>query len=52
MKKFVIRDSEAGNLIDTFNTLEEAKNELSDYEEQDKKDGTYEEDFYEIVEEN
>lgn len=50
MKKFVIRDKEAGNEIDVFNTFEEAKKQLAEYEATDKEDGTYEEDFYEIVE--
>ena len=44
----VIRDREAGNVITEFDTVEEAKKELEKYEEQDKKDGTYTEDFYEI----
>lgn len=44
----VIRDREAGNVITKFETLEEAKKELEKYEAQDKKDGVYVEDFYEI----
>ena len=44
----VIRDREAGNVIEHFNTVEEAKKTLERYEEQDKKDGVYVEDFYEI----
>lgn len=50
MKKFIIRDKEAGNIIDIFDTIEEAKAELKSYEQEDKKDGTFTEDFYEIVE--
>ena len=46
--KIVIRDREAGNVITEFKTLEEAKKELEKYEAQDKKDGVYVEDFYEI----
>ena len=49
---YIIRDREAGNVIDKFNTLEEAQEELNRYEEEDKKEDTYEEDFYEIVELN
>lgn len=48
--KYTIRDREAGNIIASFETLEEAQEELKTYEEQDKKEGTYTEDFYEIVE--
>lgn len=50
MKKYVIQDREAGNKIEWFETLEEAEKCLKEYEEEDKKDGIYEEDFYEIVE--
>lgn len=48
MKKFVIRDREAGNIIDYFNTLKEAKAMLDEYERQDKLDGVYINEFYEI----
>ena len=44
----VIRDREAGNVIEHFNTVEEAQKELERYEEHDRKDGVYVEDFYEI----
>lgn len=46
--RFIIRDKEAGNIIDSFSTLDEAKRELAKYEHQDKKEGSYEADFYEI----
>lgn len=46
--KYVIRDREAGNEIERFATREEAEQQLAAYEEQDRADGTYEEDFYEI----
>lgn len=49
--KYTIRDREAGNIIDTFCTYEEARQELDRYEEDDKANGIYTEDFYEIVEE-
>ncbi len=45
---YVIRDREAGNVIDYFETEESAKSKLREYEAQDLEDGTYEEDFYEI----
>ena len=45
----VIRDREAENVIEHFNTVEEVQKELEKYEEQDKKEGTYTEDFYEIA---
>lgn len=48
MEKFVIRDREAGNIIDYFSTLKEAEAMLDEYEHQDKLDGVYTEDFYEI----
>ena len=46
---YVVRDREAGNVITQFETMEEAQKEIEKYEEQDKKDGTYTEDFYEIA---
>lgn len=46
----IIRDRETGTLIGEFATVEEAKAELQKYEEQDKADGSYEEDFYELIE--
>ena len=48
--KYVIRDREAGNEIEWFNTKEDAEKMLQQYEESDKKEGIYSEDFYEIVE--
>lgn len=50
MKKYVIRDREAGNVIDKFDTFEEAKRTLEEYENSDRLEGIYEENFYEIVE--
>lgn len=50
--RFVIQDSEAGNIITGFDTLESAEAELEKYEEEDRKNGTYVEGFYEISERN
>lgn len=50
--KYIIRDREAGNVIDKFATQEEAELALQEYEEEDKRDGTYEPDFYEIIKED
>ncbi len=47
--KYQIVDQEAGNLIEECETLAEAEQILASYEEQDKADGTYSEDFYQIV---
>lgn len=46
----VIRDRESGNISDVFNTFEEAEKVLASYEKQDKAEGTYTEDFYEVAE--
>ena len=46
--RYVIRDSEAGNEIDGRNTLKEAEEILSEYEQIDKEENTYTEGFYEI----
>jgi len=50
-KVYVLRDAAAGNEIERFSTLEEAEETLTQYEEDDKKDGMYETGFYEIREE-
>ena len=46
--RYIIRDREAGNVIDSFDTPDEAKNELMKFEKVDKKEGSYTPDFYEI----
>lgn len=46
---YIIRDREAGNMIEVANTLEEAQMILGRFEEEDRLEGTYEEGFYEIA---
>ena len=50
MYKYIVRDKEAGNIIDKFETLEEAENAVTNFESQDIDDKIYTPDFYEIVE--
>lgn len=45
---FEIRDRQGGNIIDSFDSLEAAMYALNEYEETDKLEGIYEENFYEI----
>lgn len=45
---FEIRDRQGGNFIDSFDSLEDVTYALNEYEEADKLDGIYEENFYEI----
>lgn len=40
---------ETGDIIDRFDTLNEAREEIKRYEEMDKADGCYTEDAYDIV---
>jgi len=47
--KYTIRDREAGNPIEDFDTLEEAEIKLEEYEKSDKNEGIYTPNFYEIV---
>lgn len=47
MKKFLIRDAEAGNPIQSFDTLEDAKEVLAEFLEEDAKDG-FTDNIYEI----
>ena len=48
MNKYKIQDREAGNVIDYFETMEEAEKTLLEYEKIDREEGTYTRDFYEI----
>lgn len=45
---FEIRDRQGGNIIDSFDSLEAAMYALNEYEEADKLEGIYEENFYKI----
>lgn len=45
---FEIRDRQGGNVIDSFDSLEAAMYALNEYEEADKLEGIYKENFYEI----
>ena len=45
---FKVRDRQGGNVIDSFDSLEAAMYTLNEYEDADKLDGIYEENFYEI----
>ena len=45
---FEIRYRQGGNVIDSFDSLEAAMYALNEYEESDKLEGIYEENFYEI----
>lgn len=46
--RYWTRDREAGNKIEEFATLKEAREAIEKYEKEDKKDGTFTENFYEI----
>jgi hypothetical protein len=48
--KYITCDREAGNVIDEFATREEAEAAIRAYEEEDRANSCYEEDFYEIKE--
>ena len=48
--KYIIRDREAGNVIEECATLEEAKQKVEEYENSDKEEEIYVDNFYEIVE--
>jgi hypothetical protein len=50
MKNFAIRDKEAGNLIVIGISETEAKAVLVEFENEDRANGSYTPDFYEIVE--
>lgn len=46
--RYVIRDREAGNVIEECTKIDTARKLLDLFENQDKADGTYTKDFYEI----
>lgn len=52
MKKIYTADRETGTFIEEFSTVEKARKAIESYEEKDKADGIYEENFYDIVDEN
>ena len=47
-KRYQTRDRQAGNVIDDFDTLEEARAAIERYEAEDERNGVYEPDFYEV----
>lgn len=49
---FVVRDREAGNIIETFDTEQKANNAVNEYEASDLANDIYEEGFYEVVNSN
>lgn len=50
--KIYTADKEAGNKIEEFATIKEAKKAILEYEKDDKKEGIYTPDFYDIVNED
>jgi hypothetical protein len=52
IKTFTIRDAEAGNVIEVGLHYSKAYMLVLDYEREDKRNGTYTPDFYEIIAEN
>lgn len=50
MKNFITRDRETGTYIDQFVTREEAEAAIARYEAEDRTNGDYEPDFYEVAE--
>jgi hypothetical protein len=51
-KKMYVADRQTGTFIDEIATIDEGLELIRQYEKADKAEGTYEEDFYEIVDEN
>lgn len=47
-KRFIVRDREAGVWIESFNSLLEAIKCIEQFETEDKVNGIYEFDFYEV----
>lgn len=50
--KYYTADKEAGNKIEMFNSIDEAKKAIAKYEVEDREDGVYTPDFYDVVNED
>lgn len=50
--KMYTADRETGTFIEEIDSIAEGLKLIEEYEEEDKKEGTYTEDFYDIVYEN
>lgn len=50
-KKIYVGCKENGDFIEEVSSIEEGKKIIKKYEKQDKKEGIYQEDFYEIMNE-
>ena len=50
--KFFTADREAGNIIDEFTSLDEAREAIKEYEETDRLNDEYTENFYSIIDED
>lgn len=50
--KMYTADRETGTFIEEIDNVAEGLKLIEEYEEEDKKEGTYTEDFYDIVDEN
>lgn len=51
MKKLYVADKETGTFIEEVASVEEGQELIRQYEEKDKAEGQYTEDFYNIVDE-
>jgi hypothetical protein len=47
--KFITQERETGTVIDEFKTYSKAYEAMKRYEEEDRKEGNYSPDFYEIL---
>ena len=52
MKKLFVANRETGDFIEEIASIEEGKQIIAQYEENDKKDDIYEPNFYDIVDED
>lgn len=46
--KYAVRCRENGDVVEEFATRQEAEKALENYEKDDKQEGVYEKDFYEV----
>ena len=51
-KRIYTADRETGTFIEECSSVQDVLARIAGYEEQDRSDGSYEEDFYDVVDEN
>lgn len=49
MKRYIVRIAQSGDELEEYGTLEEAIECIKRFEDEDRDEGNYERDFYEVI---